>query len=265
MYQPSESLNATPAGDSLDYPVAWSPDGRILAFSTQDGLWLWDALTTDSSPELLIPADDAVPVVRYFSPRGRYMAVTDGPRHYTLDLVSGSELPDGVISPNDRVLLAHDMVSDEPSSLDVIYLAPGPRQVPYYPKVEYRHVQWVDDENFVASTSGFSYLRWLPAEPGQDTSDNHVYELFAHLVEEPFVDVATYHSSGIFSEHVVPMSLPEIQMRDFTYKAGSGLIEIGVDGYHLNVKGHFVDLTEQLSEPIEIVVWLPYGFYFETD
>ena len=265
MHQPSDSLNAIPADDSVGYPVAWSPDGRTLAFSTEDGLWLWDALTTDSSPDLLMPSGDAVPIVRYFSPQGRYIAVTDGPRHFTLDLINGKELPDGVVSPNDRILLAHDMSSNEPSSLDVIYLAPGLRQFTYYPEVQYRDVQWIDDRNFVASISGFSFIEWLPAEPYQDASGEWIYEALPHFVEEPFVAVTTYHSSGIYSEHVVPMSLSEIQMRDFTYTSGPGLIEIGIDGYHLKVRGHFIDLTEQLSEPIQNVVWLPYGFYFETD
>lgn len=265
MYEPSESLNATPSGSSTDYPVAWSPDGRTLAFSTEQGLWLWDALTTDSIPELLLPVGDHVPVVRYFSPMGRYVAITDGSRHFTLDLVTRNELPDGVVSPNDRVLLAHDMVSDEPSSLDVIYLAPGPRQSAYYPEVEYRHVQWIDNENFVASISGFSYIEWLPAEPYQDSSGEWVYEALPHLVEEPFVEVSTYHSSSIYSEHRVPMSLSEIQMRDFTYTPGPGLIEISAEGYHLNMRGPVIDLTSQLPDPIATAVWLPYGFYFETD
>jgi hypothetical protein len=265
MYEPSESLNATLSGDSTDYPVAWSPDGRTLAFSTEDGLWLWDALITGSLPELLLPVGDHVPVVRYFSPMGRYIAITDGTRHFTLDLVTRNELPDGVVSPNDRVLLAHDMVSDEPWSIDVIYLAPGPRQFAYYPEVEYRHVQWIDNENFVASISGFSYTEWLPAEPYQDSSGEWVYEAFPHLVEEPFVAVSTYHSSGIYSGQSVPMNLPEIQMRDFTYTPGPGLIEISAEGYHLNMRGGMVDLTSQLPDPIESAVWLPYGFYFETD
>lgn len=269
MYQPSESLNVTPAGSSAGYPIAWSPDGRTLAFSTEDGLWLWDALTTDSSPDLLVPAGDAVPVVRYFSPQGRYIAITNGPRHYTLDLMNGNELPDGIISSNDRILLAHDMVSDEPSSLDVIYLAPGPRQYTYYPEVQYRHVQWIDDQNFVASIAGFSYIQWLPGEAYQDESGNWVHEEpFAQFVEEPFVHVTTYHSSGIGSGEsylVVPLSLSETQWEYFTFTPGPGLIEIGSDGYHLSVRGRLIKLTSQLPDQIESVVWLPYGFYFETD
>lgn len=227
---------------------------------------VWDALTIGQLPQLLIPTAESVPVVRYFSPRGRYVAVTAGSRHFNIDLVTRTEMPDGVVSPDDRVLLAHDMVSAEPSSLDVIYLAPGPRQFEYYPEVNYRHVQWIDNEHFVASISGFSYLEWLPEEPYQAASGEWIYgEVFPHLVEEPFVAITTYHSSGIYSQHIVPMSLTRLQMSDFTYTPGPGLIEISTDGYSIVAQGHLVDLTAQLSEPIQSAAWLPYGFYFAVD
>jgi hypothetical protein len=258
-----EIINTIPSETSLNYPAVWSPDGRILAFSDDEGLWLWDVFSVDYPPQLLIPASDTVPTARYFSPQGRYLAITEGDRHYNLDLVTGRELPDGYVSPNDRILLVFDTAATEPTALQIQYLAPETPAYDYYAEVQYSHVQWVTNDTFLASVTGFGYLEY------EYTED----EAFPFLVEEAFHDVTTYRASGFtgFSSidgNVVPYFLgtPHVpQMRDFYYQEGQGLIKISVDGYTLSVNGNngFVNLTPYLTEPIVEATWLPSAFYYE--
>lgn len=258
-------FNTTPAGNSLQFPAVWSPDGRTLAFSTDEGLWLWDALTMGYPPQLLIPTQSTVPIARYFSPLGRYLAVDEADRRYNLDLVTRRELPDGYVSPNDRILLVFDTAAEKPTTLEIAYLAPGIRQFEYYPEVEYLDVQWIDDAYFRASITGFSYLKYKSSEPYQDSLGNMVNEAIIYVVEERFYDTVQYHSSGIHwiqHELQVPYPLDDVQMRDFTYKNGPGLIEISVDGYSLSINRHLVSLASALSSPIKEAVWLPSAFYF---
>ena len=87
--------------------AAWTPDGRLLAYSDADGLWLWDVYTLDSQPRLLLASSNhEIPVARYFSPTARYLAVAQGERQFTLDIVSGIQHPYGVVSPDERLLLS---------------------------------------------------------------------------------------------------------------------------------------------------------------
>ena len=127
--------------------------GRYF-FSTDAGMWFWDALTSGSLPQLLIPAIDDIPTVRYISPQGRYIAIAEGNHYYNFDLVSQQRLPDGYVSPDDRVLLVFDTQAVAPTTLEVMYLAPGIRSFEYYPEVRYLDVQWVNSTYFVASITG---------------------------------------------------------------------------------------------------------------
>lgn len=260
-----EFITAIPAGSSIDYPIAWRPDGRMLAFSTDEGLWLWDALTIDYPPQLLVPTTSDVPVARYFSPQGRYLAITDGDRHYNYDLVTQRELPDGYVSPDDRTLLVFDTAAEDPTTLEVAYLAPGIRQSEFYPEVQYLDVAWIDDVYFYASITGFSFLRYKPVAY-ESASGEITYEAVPYVVEEPFTDVVTYHSSGLhWIESEVPYAIDEIQMQDFIYEAGAGLIKVSADGYHLRIGRDLLSFKTSLPAPIAEVVWLPSVFYYVQD
>ena len=259
-------FNTTAAGDSIQYPAAWSPDGRTMAFSTVEGLWLWDALTVDYPPQLLLPTKDEVPVARYFSPRGRYLAIEDNGRRYTLDLVTRRELPDGYVSPNDRILLVFNTAATEPTTLEVMYLAPDQRQSEYYPSVKYLKVQWIDDARFRASITGDSSRKVKSGEPYTTESGETFVDAIYYVVNEPFYDTVQYDALGISStqgQGVVPYEIRNVQVRDFTYENGPGLIEISVDGYSIYVNGVRVSLETELSAPIQEAVWLPSPFYYE--
>jgi len=256
-----ELFNSTAAGNSLQFPVVWSPDGRAMAFSTDEGLWLWDALNVGYPPKLLLPTVSKVPIARYFSPRGRYLAIEDGDRRYNLDLVTGQELPDGYVSPDDRKLLAFDTGAKEPTTLNMMYLAPGIREFEYYPEVKFLKVQWIDDAYFRASITGFGYLTGV-LPPGRDPREG----VDLVLVEKPFYDTVPYHSSGILTilrQYEVPYLMQDVQMKDFTYKNGPGLIQISVDGYSVLInKDGLLSLASALTSPIKMATWLPSAFYY---
>lgn len=89
--------------------AAWTPDGRLLAYSDAEGLWLWDALTLNAQPRLLLAtSEQGIPFARFFSAMGRYIAVTQGNLAFNLDTISGRVFPDGLVSPDERLLLAFD-------------------------------------------------------------------------------------------------------------------------------------------------------------
>lgn len=261
-------INITTAEDSIEFPVAWSEDGRTLAFSTSDGLWLWDALTTDSEPQLLIPAEGSVPTARYFSPQGRFLAVTNGDHFYNLDLVTGRELPDGYVSPEDRTLLVFDTQAEAPTPLNIMYLVAGFRQVEYYPDVEYRQVQWVDESTFLASISGSSYVEYH-TETREEVWGEFHDESVRYIIEEPFQDVQLNALPGIYIRETwlphVPYEIRQPQMSDFVYESGPGLIEVSADGYQLRVNQELISLESQLSDPIIDVVWLQSTYYYEME
>lgn len=88
--------------------AAWSADGRLLAYSDAEGLWQLDVYS--QLARLLVPVSGGgmVTVARYFSPNGRYLAITQDDERSTLDTVTGEILPDGTVSPDERYLLAYD-------------------------------------------------------------------------------------------------------------------------------------------------------------
>ncbi|MEO0561187.1 MAG: hypothetical protein AAF125_03685, partial [Chloroflexota bacterium] len=240
-------VNTTEARDSLNYPTVWHPDGRQLVFSTSQGLWLWDALTTDFPPQLVLQDIETVPTARYFSPRGRYLAVTVGDRHYTLDLLTGQELPDGYVSPNDRILLAFDTNTSEPTTLDIVRLAPGIDRQPYYPEVTYRQVQWINNTRFIASISGFGHIEYTTGEQVylDPSTGEQAWEAIPNLVEESFVEVRTYHISGAsnLENNKIPYSLGYGPQTDrFIYAAGPGQIEVSEEDRELIVNGSVISL-----------------------
>ena len=255
---------------SLNYPAVWSPDGRTLVFSDEQGLWLWDVFSENYPPQLLIPTTTDVPIARYFSPEGRYLAVSDCDTHYNLDLITGQELPDGYVSPNDRIMLAFDTFAETPITLEIAYLAPS-RQFEYYSGLEFHQVQWINETDFYAVISGDRYFEYEQGE----MIEGGGYEQITNLIEEPFFDIKPFSATWTedMSWHTEPpFSINDIQPNQFSYEAGSGLIELGRDGYSLTIRQPHpntyypqIDLSPYLDEPIVSAEWLPSLFYYEAD
>ena len=90
---------------SLTANAVWHPNGRTLVYADADGLWTWDVFDSSAPMQLLISTEDDVPTAHYFSPMGRYLAVTAEEDKFTLDTVTDERLPDGIVSPDERILL----------------------------------------------------------------------------------------------------------------------------------------------------------------
>jgi hypothetical protein len=150
-------IGTVPLNIAEDVPIGanyavWSPDARTFVYSDTDGLWAWDALASES-PRLLIPTvDNIIPYARYFSPQGRYLAVTAGDEHYNLDLISGGEFPNGVFSSDDRLLLALTPSVDIPElyTFSVEQIAPSASYIPFIEGTFVREAVWINNREFAA-------------------------------------------------------------------------------------------------------------------
>ncbi len=129
--------------------VAWSPDGRQIAYNDAKGLHLWDAFDVGSRPHLLETMNAMSLTPRFFSATGRYLAIQRGQTRLYYDMVNLHELPDGMLSPDDRTLLQFDTWQASP--LNLYRLAPFREQnwIDKYNAV--RQVEWIDDNRYIAA------------------------------------------------------------------------------------------------------------------
>jgi hypothetical protein len=104
---------------------AWHPNGRIFAFSSQSGIWFWDALQTDSQPALFMAAEQYPLLVRHFSLAGNYLVVEANSERYHIDIHSLHEYPDGEFSPNDHLLAAYDTQAVNLTELQIYRVLPN--------------------------------------------------------------------------------------------------------------------------------------------
>lgn len=127
--QASTSLELPTSGYPADWFAGrgvWSSDSRWLAYSDARGLWLWDVFT--QAPQHVLPASldgQQIPYARFFSPSGRYLAVSMGEQHFIMDRFSGLVFPDGVIRPDERMLLRRDTVNEAPVPAEMCSLLNG--------------------------------------------------------------------------------------------------------------------------------------------
>jgi hypothetical protein len=86
--------------------VRWSADDTTLAYTDADGLWILD-LYRQTEPELIVPADELIPIPLYLSSHARYLAYATQPEERTwtvLDRISGATLPNVIVSPDERFI-----------------------------------------------------------------------------------------------------------------------------------------------------------------
>ncbi len=127
--------------------VAWTPDGRMLAYNDSTGLYLWDVFTSASRPRLLTAPLYRTVTPRFFSKTGRYLAIQKGDDRYYMDTVSGAELADGALSTDDRTLLQFDTQHESP--LSFYHLAPFNHFNTLDKYDHVRQAQWLDDNRFL--------------------------------------------------------------------------------------------------------------------
>lgn len=111
--------------DAVTGRGVWSRDSRWLAYSDAQGLWLWDVFT--QAPQLFLPVADSgiIPTARFFSESGRYIGVSVGEEHFIMDRFSELTFPDGVIRPDDRMLIRRDTVNELPVPAEACSLLNG--------------------------------------------------------------------------------------------------------------------------------------------
>lgn len=223
-----DSAEDAPIGSAY---AAWSPDARLLAYSDAQSLWLWDALGGES-PRLLLPTEGgSIPYARYFSPGGRYLAVTAGDRAYNLDLISGGEHPDGQFSSDDRLLLAL-RPAETPGFYDLAIqqMTPPGEYVPFGEGVTVRQAEWLEDGWFLTVQCLEQELSTCRVLPMKVTGETH----------------------------------PDGKGGTLTYPGTSFVVEDGsiatlVNGDTITFNGTLLDLA--LDSPIARIRWMPTLFY----
>lgn len=225
--------------------AAWSHDGRQLAYSDAQGLWLVDVYIAGSSPRLLLPAENGIiPLARAFSPLGHYLSIENGQTWQTLHLLTGRSLPSGVFSPNERFLLAFDPTR-MPFALEVCALEPALSCQParsssystfsneYIDADQFRAVQWQDDSRFLALVC---------------TDEN----LGSCFIDQRYPDSETTWWAAVLYEGAMGFAYNP-RYDDFAVMAGERQLTINNQTY---------DLSVSLSTPIASVEWLPGLLYW---
>lgn len=227
------STSISPTGE---FSAAWSPYGRWLVYSDAKGLWLWDIYY--QTPELIIPTldDGTIPLVRRFSPLGNYIAVSEGDNHYTYDITTGEYFPDGLISPNDRVILAYDTVNNDLSHFQICYLLPFRCLESYFDGDTRLQVEWVGEFEFYMLACLENSCIVTPVQVS--TSDYCCY--FSDILD-----------SGA--------NLPEISQ--FDYEPISQIFVAQTGSYTFSIAGKIIDLNGKIDREIVKVQWLPSVFY----
>lgn len=146
------SVNESAVGRLLPGAGAWSPSGRTLAFSTEAGVWLWDAVYSNTEPRLLLTSDGEPNRVLHFSPRGSYLALQAGIRRYHIDITTSEVYPDGLFSPDDRQLMVFDTQADELRPHMLYRMIPNFMLVSGWvvrsPAPQMSQFEWIEDSNY---------------------------------------------------------------------------------------------------------------------
>lgn len=235
-------------GDCIPFHRAatWSPDGRLLAYSDADGLWLWDVFAT-TTPRLLIATEgDVNPQPRYFSPLGRYLAIAQGELYRKLDLLSGDFLPDGVISPDDRILLKYDTRASV-FDLEICGLTP------YRCHTTIRSMYYGDIDSFGEAHSIYELTQ------AQDVGWIDVHRLFvvACVPDQPrFCSFSQWKAdfNGWYAEHLG-------QGYAFDYDHENDSYVFVTSGSIIHIDGREVDLSASVDGEIAALKWMPSLFY----
>lgn len=232
--------------DTLPDQGAWSPDGRIFAYSDTGGLWSVDVYQANAEPLLLSGhTEQAIPLALAYSPLGRYLQVQQGAERYTLDTVSGELHPDGLVSPDDQILLAYDTQA-ESFTLAVCPLAPIhecqvlPPSVLQTPEdearvfIEYTQVQWRNGYSFLVTTCE------------RDTPT----DCLVKRIENRGWGGVWYAQGPFWTEGYGFAHLPQ-----------GDILAVIQDTFTLWIDGETLDLSAALDSEIVGIDWLPSAFY----
>lgn len=218
--------------------AAWSPDGRLLAYSDAKGLWLWDVFTIGSHPRWLIATtNNEIPYARYFSSKGRYIGVAQGTKHYHFDTVSGIDIPDGLISPDERSILVFDTTAKPEFDVKFQWLAPSNRLSDIQFSQVYQ-VQWMTNDNFFIATRQHGY-----------NTENEGY------IDEDYrlIDNRSVSYGWSLGGYLGTLFALDIQSKAIAFVHEDKQVRINTTQY---------DLSDQLDAPITSLKWLPSLYYY---
>lgn len=237
--------------DELPYEAAWSPDGRIFSYSDANGLWSLDVYNPAAEPlQLLDVGQGAIPVALAYSPLGRYLQVQQNNDRYILDTVSGQVHPDGLVSPDDQILLAFDTQVDafEP---EICYLAPvreceiiptrilHPTDAPSRVFTRYTQAQWRNNHSFLVTICA------------RDDLGDCVVNRFSNR-----------GWGGIWGDaHHFPS---EGDGYGFAYFPPNDTLAVVQDAFTVRIDGEELDFSSVLDSEIVDIEWLPSIFYSAT-
>lgn len=237
--------------DVLPYEVAWSPDGRIFSYSDANGLWSLDVYNPVAQPlQLLDVGQGGIPVALAYSPLGRYLQIQQNNDRYILDTVSGEVHPDGLISPDDQILLAFDTQADV-FELEICYLAPVGECNAIPPRIlhptdtssrvftMYTQAQWRNQYSFFVTVCNH--------DASQDCVINH------------------FHSRGGFGQWGDAGLFPsEGTGTMLAYFPSNDTLAIVQDDFTVRIDGEELDFSSELDSEIVDIEWLPSVFYSAT-
>ncbi len=239
------------ADNCADYHAlaTWTPDGRQLAYSDDKGIWLWDVYTVGSQPRLLLPIESSKTLTpNHFSPLGRYLNFSRDDVTKHLDIVSGEIIADGLISPDDRLLINYEqangkfgysicsLTTEECSFNWQMYLSiindhTGELERVYEPSILHR-VEWIDK---------YSFLQ------------------VACVADEPDI-CSVYKWITTFDGWYVSQFGRGF---DFTYDSDEDVIAILKDTLTLYIDSVEIDTSQWFDEDIISIEWLPSLFYYD--
>jgi hypothetical protein len=224
---------------------AWSSDGRLLAFSDMDGLWLWDVFTPDASPILLRTAVSDVPLAQEFSERGRFLSIVQGDERFILDLLTDTTLSFGYISPDEMLMVRcaiDETLPQEICRLQLDQLAPQ-STLPGWDMIVSQaiEVEWVNDRRVLLQVCDHEQNVC-----GVIDSNAYDYDLSTEWTSDYNI-----YMSAIYDFR------PAL---DFAVQGRN--VAILIDSSTIEVNG--TSLTFDLENPITEIRWLPSLFYGEN-
>ncbi len=230
-----------------EYPLlpgsgAWSPDGRTFAFSTDAGVWLWDALVPNAEPTMLISTPDNAIHVRHFSPQGNYLALESVAERYNIDIRTLQEYPDGLFSTDDRILAAYDTTATELTPLVLHKMLP--EFTPLGP--------WQNYSTMISQFEWINSFRYIYAACGEATHEPEMPPGF----DKPWCKV---QKSSIERPFWSEVSFPSIWVDGilFDYDPVTDSLATIVDDYTITINGEIIELEGKLESPVINIELIP--------
>jgi hypothetical protein len=135
---------------------AFSPNGFTFAFSTERGVWTFDLRRPQVPPTMVIQSENSPLRVLGFSPLGTYLSVQESDLNIYIDWITGQRYPDGVFSPDERLLAVYDTTAETHTPLTLYRMIPEFRPLMnwenYQPEIS--EFEWISPTQYVFAACG---------------------------------------------------------------------------------------------------------------